>query len=56
MIKIINLILRYSVGKELVIGNRSTRTGRYTKRVQEVKTTRAITVHDYIHGDYIINL
>lgn len=57
MIKIINLILRYSIGKELVRGNRSIRTGRYIKRQgQEVKTTRQIIVHDYIHGDYIINL
>lgn len=56
IIKIINILLRYSIGKELVRGNRSTVTGRYTKRSQEVKTTRDIPVYEYGKLAYYIQL
>lgn len=63
ILKIINTILKYSIGKELVRGNRSTVTGRYTKlcggvttKRQTTKTTHTVRVHDYINGDYSFTL
>ena len=57
--KIIDLVLKYSIGKRLVIVEgktaRSIQTGQYIKYTPVVKK-RSIVVHDYLDGDYIINL
>jgi len=47
LIKIINLILRYSIGKEIRYSNRSIVTGRYCKRPTQQTTPRYIKCHTW---------
>lgn len=47
LIKIINLVLRYSIGKELRYSNRSIVTGRYCNRPTTKQTPRYIKCHTW---------